>query len=60
MKNEIINNLTAVVSALNNVAVSGKQNCLNVGGCIQVLEELVIALAKPEIVISETPTSSKE
>ena len=39
MKNDILNRLSAVISALNNITVSGKQNLANLSGSISILEE---------------------
>lgn len=40
MKNEILQRISAVVNALNNITVSGKQNLGNLSGSITVLEEV--------------------
>ena len=39
MKILIMQKLTSVINALNGIDVKGKQNLLNLGGCISVLEE---------------------
>lgn len=40
MKNEIIQKLSAVLNALNNVSVKGEQNLANLSGSITVLKEV--------------------
>lgn len=49
MKEEIMQQLTIVLNALNTIPVSGKQNLANLSGSIAVIEEVVDALGKAEI-----------
>lgn len=42
--NEIIKNLIRVTNALNTLRVAGKQDLLNLGGSIDMLEQIVQAL----------------
>lgn len=44
MKNEILNNLTAVLNALNGIQVSGKNNLANLSGSISVIEDVYMRL----------------
>lgn len=46
MKEFIMQRINAVLNALNNISVSGKQNLGNLSGSIAVLEELYGALAE--------------
>lgn len=47
--NDIIKQqLSTVINVLNSIHVSGKQDCVNMGGCIGVLEEIADALTKHE------------
>ena len=48
MKEQIMQNLSAVIGALNNITVSGKNNLSNLAGSISVLEEVLSALAQAE------------
>lgn len=50
MKDRILQNISAVVRALNNVSVSGKDNLANLSGSISVLEDLYTALNACQIV----------
>lgn len=43
---EIIKNISAVITALNNVTVCGKQNLSNLSGSIAVLEDAVAFLSR--------------
>lgn len=40
MKDEILQTITSVIGALNNIEVKGRQNLMNLVGAIGVLEEL--------------------
>lgn len=40
MSKENIENLSSVIEVLGNVEVKGKNNLLNLGGCIAILEEI--------------------
>lgn len=44
--NEIISKMTAVINTLNNITVNGKQNLMNLCGCISVLEEIRDAIGE--------------
>lgn len=46
--NEIISRITAVINTLNNITVNGKQNLMNLCGCISVLEEVRDVIGKVE------------
>lgn len=48
MKNDILQKLSAVISALNNVSVSGKANMENLCGSIAVLEDVAKTLLGAE------------
>lgn len=39
--NEMINKLIAVVNALNHISTAGKQNLLNLGAAIEILEGII-------------------
>lgn len=49
METKIINNLAAVLNALNSVTVSGKHNLSCLSGSISVLEETMQMLGQCEI-----------
>ncbi len=49
MKEELLQQLSAVLGALNAVSVSGKQNLTNLSGSIAVLEQISAALQDAEI-----------
>lgn len=58
---EIINQLTQVIRALSNVETCGKQNLLNLGGSIDILENVVRALsAPPETASAEDAEEEKK
>lgn len=52
-KGEIIQTLTAVISALDNVSTRGKTNLNNLGGSIEVLERLREEVKKLSITMPE-------
>lgn len=56
-KNETIQNLIAVVNVLNTLRVAGKQDLLNLGGSIDMLEQIVQSLSAPA---QEDAQKSKE
>ena len=43
---EIFSNIKAVVNTLNCISVSGRNNLVNLGGCIQVLEDILKAIVQ--------------
>lgn len=49
MKEKILSNITAVISALNMVTVSGKQNLNTMVGSISVLEDIYKELLRADI-----------
>lgn len=49
MKNEIMQRLALVLSALNSITVSGKQNLGNLGGSIAAIEEIASMLEGADI-----------
>ncbi len=53
MKDEIMQRIGAVLTALNSVTVSGKHNLTNLSGSIAVLEEVAGMLAVAEITAPE-------
>ena len=53
MKEEIMSRLNAVLTALNAISVSGKQNLVNLSGSIAVLEEIAGVLNTAEIQTAE-------
>ncbi len=48
MKQEITNRITHVLLALGNITVSGKNNLLNLGGSIGILEEVLQIIEEPK------------
>lgn len=48
MEQHVIQNITAVLNALNNISVSGKQNLGYLVGSISALEEIISALNKED------------
>lgn len=50
MKTEILQQLNAVLGALNSITVSGKQNLTNLSGSIDFLERITMALSSAEII----------
>lgn len=48
MKNEIVQRINAVLSALNNIDVRGKSNLNNLSGSIALLEEVASMLSSVE------------
>ena len=44
IKQAILSNLSAVITALNKVTVHGKENCLNLAGSIDTLEGITITI----------------
>lgn len=50
MKNRILQNISAVITALNKISVSGKDNLANLSGSICVLEDVCTALNVCEII----------
>lgn len=57
MKEKILEQLSAVRMALGNVTVQGEQNCLNLGGAMQVLRDIQATLSQCEI---QPPNTEKE
>lgn len=51
MKNELIQKLTAVITALNNVSVNGKLNLMNMSGSISLLEDIITSLQNCDITV---------
>lgn len=49
MNEEIMKRLSAVLSALNSISVSGKQNLTNLSGSISILEETAGILSECDI-----------
>lgn len=49
MKNEIMQRISAVLAALNNVSVSGKYNMANLSGSIAMIEEIAGMLDNDEL-----------
>ena len=49
MKEDIMQKLSAVINALNNVSVCGKVNLGNMAGSINVLEEIAATLSTVEL-----------
>lgn len=54
MKDEIMQRLIAVASALNTIPVSGKQNLANLSGSINVIEEVIGMLEGADVVQKAT------
>lgn len=53
MKETILQNLIAVLNALNNISVSGKQNLGNLSGSIAVIEEITGMLEGADVISKE-------
>lgn len=53
MKNEVMQRIAAVLNALDNVYVKGRQNLANLSGSITILEETAKILSKCEFVESD-------
>lgn len=53
MKEDILNNLSIVINALNTISVSGKANLANLSGSIVMIEEVVSTLNNCDIVESK-------
>lgn len=49
IKNEILISLNTLIGILNNVTVSGEQNCDNISGSIKIIRELCGTVNKCEI-----------
>ena len=58
MKNEIIQKLSAVINALNNIYVKGEQNLANLSGSIGVLREVVEQIGCTDL--SQTTKEAKK
>lgn len=43
---EVIGRLGAMLNALNSISVRGKENVLNLGGCIALTEELIQGISQ--------------
>lgn len=54
MKENIIQNINAVINALNNVTVCGKQNLYNLSGSINILEDIVSYIERECKITSNT------
>lgn len=54
MKENIIQNINAVINALNNVTVCGKQNLYNLSGSISILEDIVSYIERECKITSNT------
>lgn len=50
MKEEIMQRLSLILGALNNISVSGKQNLGNLGGSIAAIEEIAGMLEGADII----------
>lgn len=57
MKEEIMKKLSAVMSALNGVSVSGRQNLVGLSGSMAVIEEVLIALNSADVTVSKKTTA---
>lgn len=55
MKEQIMQNISAVLGALNNVDVRGKANLANMTGSIEILERVLQALNEVNIVSKDMP-----
>lgn len=55
MKEQIMQNISAVLGALNNVDVHGKANLANMTGSIEILERVLQALNEVNIVSKDMP-----
>lgn len=54
MKENIVQNINAVINALNNVTVCGKQNLYNLSGSINILEDIVSYIERECKITSNT------
>lgn len=59
MKNEIMQRLALVLSALNSISVNGKQNLGNLGGSIAAIEEIAGMLEGADIIGTEKAQTDK-
>lgn len=57
MKEQITQNLLSVINVLNMIEVKGKQNLLNLGGCISILDDIIREL---NVTDKETPTTKEK
>ncbi len=58
MKNEILGTLAKIINALNNVSVQpGKENYLNQGGAIAMLENVYVQISESLV---DRPTAEEE
>lgn len=46
--NDIMDRINAVINTLNNITISGKQNLMNLYGCISVIEEVRDMISKTD------------
>jgi len=60
MKKEIVAKLLAVRRALGNVYVSEEQNCLNLGGAMQMLRETIALLERCDVAICAEDSDKSE
>ena len=60
MKGEIIRRLETVLTALNNVDVSGKRNMTNLVNSIYILEDVERILEKMNVTTAEAPQADTE
>lgn len=60
MKTEIIQKLSAVINALNNVSVSGEQNLANLSGSIAILKEVANQINVSEFTDNKQDTKNKK
>ena len=60
MKNEMIQKISAVINALNNIYVKGEQNLANLSGSITVLKEVAEQINACDFASQEKETKSKK
>lgn len=52
-KNEVLFKLNTLLGVLNNITVSGEQNCVNISGSIKMVRELCGIISKCEFVVKD-------
>ncbi|MBO5970221.1 MAG: hypothetical protein J6S14_17210 [Clostridia bacterium] len=60
MKERIMNVLSSARMAMSNVYVKEEQNCLNLGGAMQMVREVLEILERCDIVLMEDPEQNRK
>lgn len=53
VKEKVMSDLSAVLSALDNIYVKGRSNLANLSGCIAVIESVMSDLSHADIIVHE-------